>query len=304
MYKIYEFYKEPCDDKTECLVADMETEESAYKRMLGCFTIRNDSGKKYYSFADNAVHADIIRAKLWTDIEWSKKGFILYTVYAFNKTGKTVHVYPMRVFTEYRDALDEASKFGSFCNDWIFLVDTSMYDAIVNYSIHHADRVDTLTAGSVIRKTEANKMKPEYYIYTWLADANFRYDLCKSVEGYYSRRTAERIAFIRYSHLNDQIHYCVALTDEEAYAELKRQKQSQALRVREGDLYCICGTAYKLGSQKKKDASKDAEAYFDTEICYKCGRLFRARSGMFGSQFCTDCLLNTCDADNRKDEKV
>jgi hypothetical protein len=142
MYKIYEFIKEPCDDKSECLVADMETEESAYKRMLACFTIRNDSGKKYYSFADNAVHADVIRAKLWSNIERSKKGFVLYTVYAFDKIGETIHVYPMRVFTDYLDALDEALKFGSFCNDWIFVVDTSIYDALINYTFHHADQVN------------------------------------------------------------------------------------------------------------------------------------------------------------------
>ena len=142
MYKIYEFYKEPCDDKSECLVADIKTEELAYKCMLGCFTARNNSGKEYYSFADNAVHADIIRAKLWTNIEWSKKGFVLYTVYAFNKTGETINVYPMRVFTEYRDALDEALKFGSFCNDYIFLVDTNIDNARINYTIHHADRVN------------------------------------------------------------------------------------------------------------------------------------------------------------------
>ena len=142
MYKIYEFLKEPCDDKSECLVADMETEESAYKRMLACFTIRNDSGKKYYSFADNAVHADVIRAKLWSNIERSKKGFVLYTVYAFDKIGETIYVYPMRVFTDYLDALDEALKFGSFCNDWIFVVDTSIYDALISYAFHHAVQVN------------------------------------------------------------------------------------------------------------------------------------------------------------------
>lgn len=142
MYKIYEFYKEPCDDKSECLVADIKTEELAYKCMLGFFTARNNSGKEYYSFADNAVHADIIRAKLWTNIDWSKTGFVLYTVYAFNKTGETINVYPMRVFTEYRDALDEALKFGSFCNDYIFLVDTNIDNARINYTIHHADRVN------------------------------------------------------------------------------------------------------------------------------------------------------------------
>ena len=142
MYKIYEFYKEPCDDKSECLVADIKTEELAYKCMLGCFTARNNSGKEYYSFADDAVHADIIRAKLWSNIDRSKTGFVLYTVYAFNKTGETINIYPMRVFTECRDALDEALKFGLFCNDWIFLVDTSIDDARINYTIHHADRVN------------------------------------------------------------------------------------------------------------------------------------------------------------------
>lgn len=142
MYKIYEFYKEPCDDKSECLVADIKTEELAYKCMLGCFTARNNSGKKYYSFADNAVHADIIRAKLWSNIDRSKTGFVLYTVYAFNKTGETINVYPMRVFTEYRDALDESLKFGSFCNDYIFMVDTDIDNARINYTIHHADRVN------------------------------------------------------------------------------------------------------------------------------------------------------------------
>lgn len=142
MYKIYEFYKEPCDDKSELLVADIETEELAYKCMIDCFTACNNSGKKYYSFADNAVHADIIRAKLWSNIDRAKRGFVLYTVYAFNKTGETINVYPMRVFTEYRDALDEALKFGSFCNDYIFLVDTNIDDARINYTIHHADRVN------------------------------------------------------------------------------------------------------------------------------------------------------------------
>lgn len=150
MYKIYEFLKEPCDDKSECLVADVETEESAYKRMLACFTIRNDSGKKYYSFADNAVHADVIRAKLWSNIERSKKGFVLYTVYAFDKNSETIYVYPMRVFTDYLDALDEALKFGSFCNDWIFVVDTSTYDALINYTIHHPDRINARSSVHIV----------------------------------------------------------------------------------------------------------------------------------------------------------
>lgn len=206
MYKIYEFYKEPCDDKSECLVADIKTEELAYKCMLGCFTARNNSGKEYYSFADNAVHADIIRAKLWTNIEWSKKGSVLYTVYAFNKTGDTVHAYPMRVFTEYRDALDEALKFGSFCNDYIFLVDTNIDNARINYTIHHADQVNA-----------------QYYIYSWQAGA-FRCDgLSKSLKGYSCRDTAERIAKFRFEGTHDRIRYCVAFTDEEAFTEMIRQ---------------------------------------------------------------------------------
>ena len=38
-------------------------------------------------------------------------------------------------------------------------------------------------------------MKPDYYIYTWLANARNRYEISKSIDGYYSRRIAERIAF-------------------------------------------------------------------------------------------------------------
>lgn len=251
MYKIYEFLKEPCDDKSECLVADMETEESAYKRMLACFTIRNDSGKKYYSFADNAVHADVIRAKLWSNIERSKKGFVLYTVYAFDKIGETVQVYPMRVFTEYRDALDEAMKFGSFCNDWIFAVDTSIDNALINYTIRHADKV-----------------KAQYYIYSWQAGAFRSDELNKSLKGYSCRDTAERIAKFRFEGTHDRIRYCVAFTDEEAFTEMIRQNMPNT--------------------------------YYDTddaERCHKCRRLFRVRYGMFGDYPCDSCMTNYYDAD-------
>ena len=122
-------------------------------------------------------------------------------------------------------------------------------------------------------KTEAIKIKPEYYIYSWKAGAFRSDELSKSLKGYSCRNTAERVARFRFDCMHDRIRYCVALTDEEAFVEMTRQNLPNA--------------------------------YFDTdnaEICYKCGRLFRARSGMFGSQFCTDCLLNTCDADNRKEE--
>lgn len=104
-------------------------------------------------------------------------------------------------------------------------------------------------------------MKPEYYIYTWLANARNRYEISKSIDGYCSRRIAERIAFIRFSKLNDQIRYCVALTDEEALAEMQRQKLYPPSVVREEDLYYIYGTAYRLGGRKrnKKNGAFDLE---------------------------------------------
>lgn len=263
MYKIYEFYKEPCDDKSECLVADIKTEELAYKCMLGCFTTRNNSGKKYYSFADDAVHADIIRAKLWYNIDRSKTGFVLYTVYAFNKTGETTHVYPMRVFTEYRDALDEALKFGSFCNDWIFLVDTSIDDARINYTIHHCD------TGDMGKEEEGGRMmKPEYYIYSWQAGAFRSGELSRSLKGYTCRKTAERIAKFRFDGMHDRIRYCVALTDDEAFVKMTRQNMPNT--------------------------------YYDTddaEKCHKCRRLFRVRYGMFGDYPCDSCITNYYDTE-------
>lgn len=263
MYKIYEFYKEPCDDKSECLVADIKTEELAYKCMLGCFTARNNSGKEYYSFADNAVHADIIRAKLWSNIERSKNGFVLYTVYAFNKTGETINIYPMRVFTECRDALDEALKFGSFCNDWIFLVDTSIDDARINYTIHHCD------TGDMGKEEEGGRMmKPEYYIYSWKAGAFRSGELSRSLKGYSCRGTAERIAKFRFDGMHDRIRYCVALTDDEAFVEMTRQNMPNT--------------------------------YYDTddaEKCHKCRRLFRVRYGMFGDYPCDSGIAIYCDAD-------
>lgn len=93
-------------------------------------------------------------------------------------------------------------------------------------------------------------MKPEYYIYTWLPDASSRNELSKRAEGHYCRRTAERAAFVRFNHLNDQIRYCVALTDEEALAEMQRQKLYPPSVVHEGELYYICGTAYRFGGGK------------------------------------------------------
>lgn len=105
-------------------------------------------------------------------------------------------------------------------------------------------------------------MKPDYYIYTWLANARNRYEISKSIDGYCSKRIAERIAFIRFNNLNDQIRYCVALTDEEALAEMQRQKLYPPSVVREEDLYYIYGTAYRLGGRKrnKKNGAFDLEA--------------------------------------------
>lgn len=248
MHKIYEFYKKPCDNKSERLVADIETEELAYKCMLDCFTARNNSGKKYYSFADDAVHADIIRAKLWSNIDRSKTGFVLYTVYAFNKTGETINIYPMRVFTECRDALDEAMKFASFCNDWVFTVGSSIDNAIIKYTIHHADKV-----------------KAQYYIYSWRAGAFRSDELNKSLKGYSCRDTAERIAKFRFEGTHDRIRYCVALTDDEAFVKMTRQNMPN--------------TYYDAG----------------VERCYICKRLFRARPGEFGNQFCSACLSKRHD---------
>lgn len=91
-------------------------------------------------------------------------------------------------------------------------------------------------------------MKPEYYIYTWLPDASSRNELSKRAEGHYCRRAA----FDRFNHLNDQIRYCVALTDEEALAEMQRQKLYPPSVVHEGELYYICGTAYRLSRKRNK----------------------------------------------------
>lgn len=106
-------------------------------------------------------------------------------------------------------------------------------------------------------------MKPEYYIYTWQVGAFRSNELSKSLKGYSSRSTAERIAKFRFEGTQDRIRYCVALTDEEAFAEMTRQNMPNT--------------------------------YYDTddvERCYKCGRLFHARPGAFGSQFCSTCLSN------------
>lgn len=109
-------------------------------------------------------------------------------------------------------------------------------------------------------------MKPEYYIYTWQAGA-FRFDeLSKSLKRYSCRDTAERIAIFRFEGVQDKIQYCVALTDEEAFAEMTRRNMPD--------------TYYAI------------DAIDDTERCYKCGRLFHARPGAFGSQFCSTCLSN------------
>lgn len=104
-------------------------------------------------------------------------------------------------------------------------------------------------------------MKPEYYIYSWQAGAFRSDELSKSLKGYSCRDTAERIAKFRFKGKNDRIRYCVALTDEEAFAEMTRQNMPNTYYITD-----------------------------DTERCYKCGRLFHARPGAFGSQFCSTCL--------------
>lgn len=111
-------------------------------------------------------------------------------------------------------------------------------------------------------------MKPEYYIYSWKAGAFRSDELSKSLKGYSCRNTAERVARFRFDCMHDRIRYCVALTDEEAFVEMTRQNLPNA--------------------------------YFDTdnaEICYKCGRLFRARYGMYGEYSYDTCINNYYNSD-------
>lgn len=111
-------------------------------------------------------------------------------------------------------------------------------------------------------------MKPEYYIYSWPAGA-FRCDgLSKSLKGYSCRDTAERIASFRFEGMNDRIRYCVALTDDEAFVEMRRQNMPNM--------------------------------YYDTDDAkrrHKCRRLFRVRYGMFGDYPCDSCITNYYNAD-------
>lgn len=109
-------------------------------------------------------------------------------------------------------------------------------------------------------------MKPKYYIYSWQAGAFGSDELSKSLEGYSCRSTAERIAKFRYDGVHDRIRCCVALTDEEAFTEMTRQN--------------LPNTYYDTD---------------DAEICYNCRRRFRARPGMFGNQFCYNCLSKPTD---------
>lgn len=76
-------------------------------------------------------------------------------------------------------------------------------------------------------------MKPKYYIYSWQAGAFRSDELNKSIKGYSSRSTAERIAKFRFDSIHDRIRYCVALTDEEAFAEMTRQNQPEKYMERE-----------------------------------------------------------------------
>lgn len=106
-------------------------------------------------------------------------------------------------------------------------------------------------------------MKPDYYIYTWLAGAFRSDELSKSLKGYSCRDTAERIAKFRFEGTHDRIRYCVALNDDEAFVEMTRQNTPNT--------YSGNG---------------------NVEICYKCKKFFQARPGKFGSQFCMPCLSN------------
>jgi hypothetical protein len=106
-------------------------------------------------------------------------------------------------------------------------------------------------------------MKPEYYIYTWQVGAFRSNELSKGLKGYSSRSTAERIAKFRFEGTQDRIRYCVALTDEEAFAEMTRQNMPN--------------TYYGTD---------------DAEKCHKCEQFSHARLDKFENQFCKAYLSN------------
>ena len=111
-------------------------------------------------------------------------------------------------------------------------------------------------------------MKPKYYIYSWKAGAFRSDELSKSLKGYSCRDTAERIAKFRFDGMYDRIRYCVALTDDEAFAEMTSQN--------------IPNTYYDTD---------------DSEKCHKCRRLLRAGYDIFGDYPCDPCITIYYDAD-------
>lgn len=70
-------------------------------------------------------------------------------------------------------------------------------------------------------------MESKYYIYSWLVGALRSEELSKSLKGYFCRGTAEKIAKIRFDDIDNRIQYCVALTDEEAFAEMTRRNMAK-----------------------------------------------------------------------------
>ena len=70
-------------------------------------------------------------------------------------------------------------------------------------------------------------MESKYYIYSWLVGALRSDELSKSLKGYFCRGTAEKIAKIRFDDIDNRIQYCVALTDEEAFAEMTRRNMAK-----------------------------------------------------------------------------
>ena len=139
-------------------------------------------------------------------------------------------------------------------------------------------------------------MKPEYYIYSWQAGAFRSDELSKSLKGYSCRDTAERIAKFRFEGTRDQIRYCVALTDKEAFAEMTRQNIPEKPAIKDDTVIYMDGTAiqaYVHEAFAEMTRQNMPNTYYDTddvERCYKCGRLFHARPGAFGSKFCSTCL--------------
>lgn len=128
-------------------------------------------------------------------------------------------------------------------------------------------------------------MKPEYYIYSWQVGAFTSNELSKSLKGYSSRSTAERIAKFRFEGTQDRIRYCVALTDEEAFAEMTRRNIPEKLAIKDDTVINMDGTA--IQAYLSNHYVSDGIAY-QTDHCGISERINpseKKRSLFFGKYF-------------------